>query len=220
MIQPDTIIRSKRKTLSVSIDYLGRVTVRAPLRCTKERIFSFLQEKESWILRKQAQMKSAKIKLPTDNLDGYTVYLLGKAYTLKLLSGREITFDEETAIVYLPEKNAEKRLIGWLKKNALQIFTKLVVRFAAIMGVEYKSVCISSARTRWGSCSFDNKLRFSYRLLYASQDVIEYVIVHELAHIRHKNHSQKFWGEVGKYIPDYKNKRKWLKLHGIFMQIF
>ena len=88
------------------------------------------------------------------------------------------------------------------------------------MNLSYKAVSVSSAKGRWGSCSQDNTLRFTFRLLYAPYAVIDYVVVHELAHITHKNHGKAFWQQVEKYCPDWKIKRKWLKDHGYFMQIF
>ena len=84
MIRPDEIIRSHRKTLSISIDPFGRVVVRAPRTCKEERIFAFLEEKETWILRKKAEREGADIRLPSENLDGESVLLFGENYTLRL----------------------------------------------------------------------------------------------------------------------------------------
>jgi predicted metal-dependent hydrolase len=220
MITPDKIIRSYRKTLSVSIDCFGRITVRAPMRCSTERIFSFLQEKESWIVRKKAEMTGAGTALPPENLDGYTFSLLGKPCTIRLTDGNKIVFDNENSLLYVPQTNAKARIQKWLKENAKRIFTDLTARFAKEMQTTYKQVSVSSARSRWGSCSADNSIRYTFRLLYAEKALIEYVVIHELAHTKHKNHSPRFWAEVEKYAPDYKGRRKKLKSHGIFMQIF
>ena len=88
------------------------------------------------------------------------------------------------------------------------------------MGVNFQSVELSSAKGKWGSCSYDNKIRYAYRLIYAPREMIEYVVVHELSHVRHKNHSKAFWTEVAKYTPDWKAKRQWLKTHGYLLEIF
>ena len=129
-------------------------------------------------------------------------------------------YDSEKDVIYLPENNPKERLIKWLKNNAQRIFTSVTAHTAARMDASYKSVTVTSARGRWGSCSGDNALHYSFRLIYAPKDVIEYVAVHELAHTKHKNHSKAFWTEVEKYVPDWKIKRKWLKLHGGLMEIF
>ena len=224
MIQPDNIIRSARKTLSVSIDCLGRVTVRAPKNCSQERIFSFLKDKQAWIERKVRAAKSVALPLPDlQNVNGYVFPLLGKECKIVLYHGERIAFVSEegkSSLLYLPQVNTQKRLIKWLKENALQICGKITAREAEKMGVRYQSVNISSAKGKWGSCSGDNRIVYSYHLLFAPEEIIAYVAVHELCHVRHKNHSAAFWAEVAKYCPDYKSKRKWLQAHSVFMQIF
>ncbi|MBE7086435.1 MAG: M48 family metallopeptidase [Clostridiales bacterium] len=220
MIKPDEIIRSRRRTLSISIDSFGRLIVRAPIRFDEERIFAFLKEKESWILRKQAERKGAGMDLPPDNLDGYEFLLLGKKTKIQLVEGTKVGFDAEQNVIYLPHKNAKERLVKWLKENAKRILATVTQQKAKEMQTTFQSVSISSAKTRWGTCSFDNKIRYSFRLLYAPKEVVEYVAVHELAHTKHKNHSPQFWAEVTKYVPDWKQKRKWLKTHAVLMEIF
>ena len=216
-VQPDKIIRSERKTLSVSIDALGVVTVRAPVSCTTARIFAFLEEKEAWILRKKAERVGASAKLPSENLDGFSFLLLGENYRIRLVDGKRISLSGKE--ILLPNVNAQKRLVKWLKENAKRIFALETERVSKKAGIFYSSVSVSSARTRWGSCSGKNAIRYSFRLLYAPKDVIEYVVVHELAHVKYKNHSKLFWREVERLCPDYKNRRKWLKQNAFLMKI-
>lgn len=220
MIQPDEIIRSNRKTLAITVDSFGRLIVRAPMRYSKERIFAFIEEKENWILRKKSEKQGAGIQLPPENLNGYPLMLLGKKCTVRVVQTAKVGYDAEANEIYLPEKNPRDRLIKWLKNNAKRIFTEVTARTAVTMGTSYRSVTVTSARSRWGSCSGENAIRYSFRLLYAPKEVIEYVVVHELAHTKHKNHSKAFWAEVATYVPDWKTKRKWLKLHGALMEIF
>ena len=220
MIRPDEIIRSHRKTLSISIDPFGRVVVRAPRTCKEERIFAFLEEKETWILRKKAEREGAGIRLPSEKLDGESVLLFGENYTLRLWEYGNVYLNVEEKQLFLPNQDTKKKLVNFLKKEAKLLFLEYVDRYAERMGTAYKKLSITGARTRWGSCSFDDSLHFSFRLLYAPKEMIEYVVVHELAHTKHKNHSPLFWAEVGKYIPDYKKRRKWLKTHALWMQIF
>ena len=220
MIQPDEIIRSRRKTLSITVDSFGRLIVRAPLRCSEARIFSFIREKETWILRKISERKGAGIQLPPENLNGYKMLVLGNECTLQVVSSQKVGYDSENNIIYLPEKNPRERLIKWLKDNAKRIFALVTEQMAERMGTRYKSITITSARSRWGSCSGENALRYSFRLLYAPKEVIEYVVVHELAHTIQHNHSKLFWAEVAKYVPDWKVKRGWLKQHSALMEIF
>ena len=171
-------------------------------------------------MRKKAERAGTGILLPPENLDGYAFLLLGETHRIFLTEQNKIVYDQNARILYLPKCNGEKRLVEWLKENAARIFSSLTAAMAQNMGVEYKSVAISSARSKWGSCSFDNAIRYSFRLLYAPKDVIEYVVVHELAHTKHKNHSAAFWAEVAKHQPDWKEKRNWLKRHGVLMHVF
>ena len=220
MIQPSEIIRSSRKTLAITIDSFGRLIVRAPLRCSEQRINAFLQEKEGWIVRKIAERKGAGIELPPENLHGYSFMLLGKKCKIAVVDTPKVGYDRENGVVYLPTKNPKERLVNWLKDNAKRIFTQVAFDTAKRMGVTYQSVGVTSARGRWGSCSGKNAIHFSFRLIYAPKDVIEYVVVHELAHTKHHDHSKAFWAEVAKFVPDWKQKRAWLKTHGGLMEVF
>lgn len=218
-IIPDRVIRSRRRTLSVGVDSLGQVTVRAPLKYSEEKIAAFLLEKENWILKHKARMSASGVELPDKSLDGYQLLLLGEKYSIVLDEGKRVRFLAEQRKILLPKVNAEEKLRRFLKENAKRIFTEATRIRAEEMGVSYQSVTISSARTRWGSCTGDNRLRFSFRLLYAPKDVIDYVIVHELCHTLYHDHSAAFWAAVAGVLPDYKKKRKWLKDRGALLQI-
>lgn len=220
MIELDRIVRSKRKTLALTVNRLGEVIARAPYGMREERIEAFVKQKQGWLQKQKQKIERAGISLPTENLEGYGFLLLGERYTVRLHKETLIRLNAQTRELFLPEKNSEKRLIAWIKENALRIFTEQTQTWAKKMGVSFQSVSLSSAKTRWGTCSGDNKIRYTYRLLYAPRSVVEYVVVHELAHTRHKNHGKAFWALVKRYIPDYKARRKWLKEHGALMEIF
>ena len=220
MITPHSIIRSNRKTLSVSVDRFGRVTVRAPKNCDEKRIFAFLRDKEEWIRSQVQQMRRTGMRLPPTNLDGYEFLLLGKTCRIRLYDGEKICHNAVESELYLPRANARERLVRWLKDNAKRIFTEVTERKARQMCVGFQKVRVSSAKTRWGSCSGRNVISYTFRLLYVPKEVVEYVVVHELAHVRHKNHAKAFWAEVERYMPDYKQCKQWLKTHGYLVQIF
>lgn len=220
MIFPDEIIRSNRKRLAICIDGFGRVIARAPMRMEEKHILAFINEKESWIRKKKAQTAGVSMALPPENLDGYSFLLLGKDCKIRVYEGKKVGFDNENGVLYLPKDKPRERLVKWLKENAKRIFLSVTEQKAQEMGVQFQSVGVSSAKTRWGVCSADNRIRYTFRLLYAPKEIIEYVVVHELAHVKYKNHSASFWREVTKYIPDWKIRRKWLKTHGALMEIF
>ena len=101
-----------------------------------------------------------------------------------------------------------------LKKKALEYIALRVEYYAQLTGLKYKSIKVNEAKTRWGSCSYTGSLNFSYRLIMAPPKVIDYVVVHELMHLKQRNHSRKFWMEVAAVIPDYKGDARWLKENG------
>ncbi len=219
-IVPDELVRSKRKTLSVCVDGQGRLIVRAPARCSQARIDAFLCEKEKWIIQKQAERRAVAIPPPKeDGLDGYALPLLGERITVRLASEKRVRYLAEEKLLYLPSDEPKARLVKWLKDNAKRISGKVTDEYAAKMGVSYLSIAITSARTRWGSCSAKNALRYTFRLLHCPRELIEYVVIHELAHIRHKNHSEAFWQEVERACPDWKTRRRQLKDYGSVMNI-
>ena len=220
MIKPDKIIRSSRKTLCVSVDSLGQVTVRAPLGCSDERIFAFLQAKSAWIQKYKTKRAGAESRLPTENLDGFQMMILGKEYLIRLYDGKKIALDGERKTLWLPNKKPQERLVKWLKENALRIFVQESERLSQITGLRYKEIKLSTARKQWGCCDGKNEIRYSFRLIYAPKEMIEYVILHELCHIKEKNHSKAFWALVEKYMPDCKQRCAWLKNHGYLLQIF
>jgi predicted metal-dependent hydrolase len=118
--------------------------------------------------------------------------------------------------IRLQKEKQEKSLIDpekipEYKKNAKNYIVPRVNELAEKFGFDYNKIRITSASTRWGSCSSMRNLNFSYRLILIPKEVIDYVIIHELCHLRHMNHSKKFWTEVEKYMPTYKEKEKWLK---------
>lgn len=162
------VIRSKRKTISISVDTACKITVRAPLRMSDCEIERFVFDKKKWLEKAVTeQMKKAAN---------------AKTYT-----------DED---------------IKLLRKKAKEIIPKKVSYYSAIMGVEPSSVKINSAKKRYGSCSGENSLNFSLYLMDKDERFIDYVVVHELAHIVHHNHSKDFYAFIEKFMPDYKEIRK------------
>jgi hypothetical protein len=109
--------------------------------------------------------------------------------------------------------------IRWYTMRAREIFAERVAFYARDMGLTFNGIRVTRARTRYGSCSFDNRLSFSYRLVMAPYDIIDYIIVHELAHVRIKNHSKDFWRYVEARLPGYRESKVWLKAKGLLLDV-
>ncbi len=209
-----TVIRSRRKTIAVEITKDGEVLVRAPLRLARREVFAFVDQNSGWITRKLDQVRARKgQREPRRFRDGESFPFLGEQHLLRFVAGGE----------YLQKQNGEF-LLGidlsdragdlfrvWYRARAREILEDRVAHFAFRMGLACRTVRITDARERWGSCSAAGTLNFAWRLVMAPPPVIDYVIVHELTHIVEMNHSRRFWERLRCILPDYAERRKWLR---------
>ena len=218
MPEIDRIIRSRRKTIALVIQPDGRLVVRAPQRATLKQIHAMIEQHRAWIEIKQAEaVRIAARFAPRSFTDGDDFLYQGKAYPLRIARGSGTGLRFDGSVFTLAEKVTAQAAVlfeKWYRLQARQVFTERVRVYARQYGFEYQKIRISSARTRWGSCSSKGTLSLTWRLIMAPADVIDYVIVHELVHLRHPNHSKDFWRGVEAILPDYKSRRKWLKDHG------
>lgn len=212
------LVRSRRRTLGIYVGADGKVTVRAPLRLPVAAIDAMVAAKEEWIQKKQALCREAeKAVLPIELREGALIPYLGENYAL---SFRDVPAPRlEGGAVLLPVGADEDSLRRWLRAEALAVVTHRAELYARLMGVEYTAVKISNARGRWGSCSGKNSLNFAWRLVFCPLTAIDYVVVHELSHIRHKDHGRDFWAQVAAVLADHKRRRDWLKQNRRVMEL-
>lgn len=222
MRQVDQIIRSNRRTIAIIVQKDGRVIVRAPHRVSKARIDDFLERKQNWIEEKlkEVHQKLAR-STPRQYAPGETFLFLGSEFPLEIStrSSPALAFRNGRFLLAPQEQpNARDLLIRWYRRQARAILTERVECLYRLhqtrLGSSYTKIRITSARTRWGSCSASGALSFTYRLIMAPLPVIDYVIIHELAHIVVKNHSRAFWDQVAAMLPDYAQQVAWLKENG------
>lgn len=208
------LIRSKRKTISIHITKEAVVEVRAPLKCSKAQINRFVTSKQDWI-QKHLSMQNNRLKHKADfKLDyGCHVTIQGMEYEITARQGNRIGIDG--SCLYLPEglpaDELKAAVIKVYRLIAKKVLTEKVHIYSSKSGLKPAAVKINGAKTRWGSCSGTNSINFSWRLMMADDDVIDYVVVHELAHIKEHNHSERFWAVVADIMPDYKEKQIKLK---------
>ncbi|NLC88493.1 MAG: M48 family metallopeptidase [Clostridiaceae bacterium] len=215
---PYRIIRSQRKSLALTIDKEGRLIVRAPISLSNKYIRSFIKEKERWIREKQSQARASAAKYRSITLDqGEKILYLGEHYTVRRQTGETIAIEGDQLLV--PDEMTAAGFAGWLREQAGSVISERVDYYAGIMGVEYTSVKMSGAKQRWGSCGAGDTLNFAWRLVLCPRPVIDYVVVHELCHIIHKDHSANFWTLVSDLMPDYKLSQKWLRQNRALMDI-
>jgi len=210
------IIRSKRKTLCLSVDESAKLIVRAPNRASDKQIHEFVSTKESWINKKQRLMRD-RLAEYEDHLSLQQCLYLGKFYPLKLIPGPidTISFNGiELTISYSAEEKIKLTLSSWYKQRFIDIAKPRVNYYAKKYNLAINRVNVKAQKTLWGSCSSNNNINLNYQLIMAPLEVIDYVIVHELVHTLHKNHSPRFWQKVSSIMPKYKASKNWLKENG------
>jgi len=222
-MQIDEIIRSRRKTLARIVRGDGRLVISAPLNLHDREIMRFVNKKEGWIRQKkeEAQQRSAQI-IARRFVEGESFLFLGQAYPLHLTSRLHPALVLQKDGFYLSRAalpQAKDTFTRWYKEQARLIFSKRLQDYAARYGLSYKKIRISSARTRWGSYSTTGTISFTWRLVMAPLPVIDYIVVHELAHTLIRNHSDRFWSKVRAMMPEYKMYREWLKHNGSSLTI-
>jgi len=221
-IKINKIIRSKRKTIGLQITNKASLIVRAPIFISSKYIKKLVEKKSGWIEKKQKDIleKSKNFK-EKEFIDGEYFLYLGHKYKLKFVSHQEknIIFDKKFYIPKNRQNNTKDIFENWYKKKALEKITQRIKFFSKYNNFAYKKIKLSNANTRWGTCGKNNNLIFSWKLIMAPLKVIDYVVVHELAHLIHKNHSPNFWKEVKLILPNYKKERAWLKNNGYLLKI-
>ncbi len=213
----DQIIRSKRKTIAIIVRPDASLIVRAPLRASNQSIQDFIAKNQNWIEKKQAQARAAEYIEPRQYAPGERFEFLGKAYPLEIVKDQKRILTlagDRFLLAESAQENAESTFTRWYRDQARQILNERVEYYARQNGLQYKKIGLTSARTRWGSCSASGALNFSWRLIQAPMDVVDYVVVHELVHTVHHNHSRRFWKKVEQVMPDYLDHRKWLRKNG------
>ncbi len=214
-IRIDKIIRSKRKTIALIVSSEAKVIVRAPLMVNLEYIKKFVFEKRFWINKKKNQIfRNGGPAKSKEFVNGEEFLYLGNAYQLKIENCKAIKLSD---YLYFPEKylkNSRVKMIKWYKQKAREKITERVLWYSRVTGWKFKSISITSAEKRWGSCGSSGSINFSWKLIMAPLQVVDYVVAHELAHLVEKNHSAKFWNKVKAILPDYKARQRWLKDKG------
>lgn len=213
------VMKSKRKSLSIAIQPDGNLLVKAPLFMSDSEILKWVKTKTSWIIRQRAKVHKQQIENPPKQyVSGEHFWYMGQAYELdvRISGGRAGMVGIVEGKIVLFSKTAEspevqKRLADWYIKQAKLLIPKRVRYFAEQMGESFGNITIKNQKKRWGSCSSVRNLNFNWRLIMAPREVLDYVVVHELCHLRQMNHSKEFWDEVEKVLPDYKVHKKWLE---------
>ncbi|NNG23050.1 M48 family metallopeptidase [Telluria aromaticivorans] len=210
--------RSARRSIGFMIDDDG-LRVTAPRRCAQADIDNAIRAKGRWILTKLLERGERRAqrqeRLPVEWKDGARLPYLGGEITLRLeeATRSHCEFDavnNELWIGVVPglsEWQLKERVKLWFQAESRRLFKERLDHFAPRLGVSYTAFALSSAGTRWGSCTIEGNIRLNWRLVHYPLSLVDYVVAHELAHLREMNHSPAFWATVGEVYPDYDGAR-------------
>lgn len=214
-IKINRIVRSRRRTIALVVTEDAMLVVRAPYHTPLEYIKNLVGKKSAWIRRKISEMPKRGQAPAKEFENGEKFFHLGKQYDLCIVenTAADVELKDHLCLAQQALPEARNVLMRWYRSEALKKITERCRWYATMTGCTPSSLKITGARKRWGSCGAKGSLNFSWRLIMAPPEVIDYVIVHELIHIGQMDHSKQFWNKVGGILPDYAQQRKWLREH-------
>ena len=217
------VVRSIRRTAALHI--IGSdLQVRVPEYVEDERVAAFLQKKRPWIRSKVAEIQLLPPHRTKELVSGESFAYLGRHYRLKIQEGHQVGVSLSggylKATIRPTEQDEHKTLKiqqylqNWYRNKAQERLKEKTERYAKQIGVSPAAVSVRNFKSRWGSCDKKGQVVFNWNIIKAPHSVVDYVVVHELCHLIHPNHSKEFWQEVGRFDSNYLEHRQWLKIKG------
>ncbi len=221
-----TITYQKRKTIQFKLATTTHLEVIAPNKTTTAAIENLLHTKSKWILTQISRLKNiAENPVNKSLATGAQILYLGQPHTLAitrtLQANLVITLQEHQIAIQLPSTyrftDVQPFLRKWYIESAARILSYKTSLWANRIEVNPEQIYIKDQKTRWGSCSSCGNIHYNWRIIMAPPEVVDYLVIHELCHLRVPNHSVKFWQEVGRFTPQFKQHRKWLRVNGALL---
>ena len=214
----------RRRTASIAVKD-SAVLVTVPRKLSTDKIHEIVVKKKRWIQNKlNYYQQTQNLSKTKEYISGEGFAYLGRNYRLKVLTGKlsGVKFENGKLVVHIPkeysknkrESTVKKLLEQWYQERALVKLQEKTRRLARKIGVEPKSVTIKSYKGRWGSCNTRQELFFNWNIIIAPNRIVDYVVVHELVHLIHHDHSKAYWKRLKSVYPDYEECKDWLKVHG------
>lgn len=199
------------KKLVLRIDEKNHCAVLSvPKYCSKKQALKFLQDNEDWIVN-----CLAKLPKLTDFSDGDEISFFGEKYKITHENNHKGTCFEGSLLKVGGDKHfLHRRVKDFLKKEAVDRLAEISLQKAHIIDAKIASVSVKDTKSRWGSCSTKGNINYNWRIVMAPKDVIDYLVCHEVSHLKHPNHSTDFWNTVESLCPSCKDSRRWLKIRG------
>lgn len=219
MVTPDLIVRTHRRSLCLTITKDGNLVVHAPTRMNMNDILKYISEKEKWIVSKQQEIER-KLSINKVILDYNQILFLGTKYGIQSVNGLKKIELSQNALMVPDSDNVLFKIKKWYIAQATKILKERLEYFANIMQIDYASVSICNSKTRWGSCDNYHNIKLNFRLVMLPHRAIDFVLIHELAHILEFNHSKDFYKIIQTIMPTYKVQQKVLKDYDYVLKLF
>lgn len=212
------IIKQKRKTAAIRIDKDLKVVVKVPLFMKEKEIQDFILKYENWT--KQTLDRRRLAKESNDWIANKKIMYLGAYIPVEIQVvpyAKEVVILNDKGIKIITsgeEETMRKAMEKFFRERSKKLFTELTQYYASIVGVKYNKITVRKQETRWGSCSQNGNLSYNVKLMCAPKEMIEYVVLHEVMHLRHFDHGPQFWADIEKLMPDYKKRMNYFKKYG------
>lgn len=214
---------SARRSISLEVKG-GQVVMRAPKGATHQELESFAFSKCAWVLAKMAEQKKLLEEVPSyDFKTGTLLPLLGKQLRLEVAFGTRamVQRQEENLFVLvssrskLPVAAQVKKLVeGWYRNEALSLLTQKTYDLCSQQALTCRSVTVRDTRTKWGHCTAQGHIQYNWKIILAPMSVVDYLVVHEVCHLKHHNHSRTYWKYIEQVYPQFESERRWLRDEG------
>lgn len=218
-----TLKRSKRKTASIYVERDGQITVIVPDDLSSRQISDLLESRRKWIYKNLADWHDLNAtKVEREYVNGEGFLYLGRSYRLKLVKDQEeplLLKDGYFCLRTDQKASAAAAFRTFYRAKGLVRIGDRAAYYESKMGVTAKSVRVLDLKNRWASCSADGHLNFHWKCMMAPTTILDYIVVHELAHLHYPNHTAAFWNEVDKVMPDCRERKDWLRVNGAGMDV-
>lgn len=221
-----TVIRRKgRRTASLTVAPDNAVTITVPTELSHAGVEALIKRKQNWIHRKIAFNSEVRFPhKPKEYISGEAFSYIGRNYRLKVVAGEErgVELAAGRLCVHVPAKlegqaptqAVREELAGWYREHALEKLAQRARLQAEKMGLKIGAVGIRDYRRQWGSCLQNGSILFNWKVVMAPLRIIDYVVIHELCHLVHRNHSPKYWKFLALHLPEYAESKEWLRVNG------
>ncbi|MDP7280915.1 MAG: SprT family zinc-dependent metalloprotease [Candidatus Poribacteria bacterium] len=216
--QVDVKRTSRKKTASRKIEQ-GVVQVIVPQNLPQKEIDDLLKQKSDWIRQKVIIQQSVPASKPKEFVSGESFTYLGRNYRLKVLPGQVEPVKLKHGYLHVtvpPDQKSDHRLIrqrlrDWYLHRAIDKLEQKSIKYSEQMGVQPTQIKVKEYKSRWGSCNSRGEISYNWKIIMTPHRIVDYLVVHELSHLIHHNHSKQYWNQVRSIVPDYQDRRDWLK---------